>query len=100
MIRRSTAMLLSSSQRVAEICHVNDDQLVAMPYFPGLLAYLHLRSPYWEMYYLYPRDRAFQESEIQHMESHGTRVAVVDWSAAIDGHPNMRFDAPPSSRHS
>lgn len=93
VLSRSTAMLLDGSRQVAVACHVKDGQLVAMPYFPGLLAYLHLRSPYWEMYYLYPRDEAFQVREIQRMKSYGTKVAVVDWSAALDGRSNMRFEA-------
>jgi hypothetical protein len=92
-LNRSTVELLRSVRRVAEECHVDDGQLVAMPHFPGLLAYLHVQSPYWEMYYLYPRGAEFQQNEIAQMEKFGTKVAVVDWTAALDGRANMRFEA-------
>lgn len=92
-LEQSTAELLRSVRRVAEGCRVGDGQLVAMPHFPGLLAYLHVQSPYWEMYYLYPRGAKFQQSEIAQMEEFGTKVAVVDWTTALDGHAKMRFEA-------
>lgn len=93
VLGRGTAMLLQSTRRVAEACHVGDGQFVAMPHYPGLLAYLHVRSPYWEMYYLYPRSRAFQEKEIRLLEKNRARLAVVNASATIDGRKDMRLAA-------
>lgn len=92
-LNAGTALLLSNTRRIAEACQVGDGQLVAMPHFPGLLAYLHVRSPYWEMYYLYPRDTGFQQREINQIEKYGTKVAVIDWDAALDGRKDMRFEA-------
>ncbi len=92
-IDSTAAALLDETKLLASRCEANDGQVIAMPYFPGVFAYLHLRSPYWETYYLHKRDDAFQQSEIASLEAYATKVAVVNDKAALDGKDSLRIQA-------
>jgi hypothetical protein len=87
------AAVLREVRRLQTVCKAGDGQVVAMPYYPGLLAYLHRRSPYWEMYYLYRRSEPFQRQEIVQLQSYGTKVAIVNPNAAMDGKATLRIEA-------
>lgn len=93
VIDSRAASLLAAAYEAKNVCDIKDGQLVSMPHSPGILAYLHLRSPFWEMYYLYPRDAAFQKREIDQLESVQAKVALVDWNTAMDGRDDLRFQA-------
>jgi hypothetical protein len=87
-----SAALLDATLRLARQCRASDGQVIAMPYYPGILAVLNLRSPTWEMFYLTRRSYEFQHNEIARMEYFGTRVAIVNKKAAMDGDFQRRID--------
>ena len=45
------------------------------------------------MYYLYRRSELFQRQEIAQLESYGTKIAIVNPKAAIDGKATLRIEA-------
>lgn len=92
-LESTVADVLKESRLLADRCHVKDGQLVAMPYYPGVLAYLHVKAPYPELYYLYDRDEDFQNGAISRLESAGTKVAIVNSKAAMDGNRKYRIDS-------
>ncbi|HEY2346994.1 MAG TPA: hypothetical protein VGH80_14135 [Xanthomonadaceae bacterium] len=91
VIDAGQARVLESSRREFERCHARDGGAVAMPYYPGILAYLHASSPYWDLYYLYPRSPDFQNAEIAALKTAGTRLAIVNVSDAMDGRNDLRI---------
>jgi len=92
IVGRGQSQVLSTARREFERCRCGDGQFIAMPHYPGIFAYLHTRSPYWEMYFLYKRSEEFQLSEILVIKARQSKVAIINPSATIDGRDDLRIN--------
>ncbi|HTA65747.1 MAG TPA: hypothetical protein VK753_09590 [Xanthomonadaceae bacterium] len=92
ILDRDQARVLQLSRTAFERCGAGPGQFVAMPHYPGILAYLHAASPYWELYYLYHRTPAFQQTEISAMRAQQTKVALINRRATVDGRDDLRIE--------
>lgn len=70
-------------------CKLRDSEFMAAPHFPGLYAYLGLKSPFWEVYYLYSRSSEMQNRHIQAMDS--VKVILLIPDATIDELEHLKF---------
>ncbi|MBB6184299.1 hypothetical protein [Oleiagrimonas soli] len=57
--------------------------VLAVPYFPGLMAALHEKSPIWGIYPLFPRKPVFEEKEIARLRA-AKPAAILVSRAALD----------------
>ncbi|MFS2123606.1 hypothetical protein [Pseudomonas sp. Pseusp97] len=64
LLYRSQADFLETVRTIAAKCSLKDGEFMAAPSFPGLYAFLRLKAPFWEMYYLYERAPEFQRKHI------------------------------------
>lgn len=80
---------LNKIKKVAEKCNIQDDEFLALPYFPGFYAYLGLKAPFWEMYYLYPRPAELQSRHIEAISN--VRLILMSPEAAMDGLERLKL---------
>lgn len=73
-------------------CGPNDEGFLAAPYYPGLYALLHTKAPFWDLYYLWPRDDAFQLDQINILKQDTISLVLLNRQAAIDGLDALRID--------
>jgi hypothetical protein len=92
IIDRDQARVLELSRTAFERCGAGQGDFVAMPHYPGILAYLHAASPYWDLYYLYHRTPAFQQVEISAMQAQQTTVVLINRRATVDGRDDLRIE--------
>lgn len=64
LLYRSQADVLETVRAIAAKCSLKDGEFMAAPSFPGVYAFLGLKAPFWEMYYLYQRSPEFQRKHI------------------------------------
>ncbi|KQP17267.1 hypothetical protein [Pseudorhodoferax sp. Leaf265] len=83
------AEFLSTLDKLKRQCGLVDRQLLAMPHFPGVYAYLGLTAPFWEMYYLYARDSAFQKKHIEAIAD--VKVVVMAPEATFDNLERLKL---------
>lgn len=83
------ARLLSVVREMARDCQIKDREFLAAPHFPGLYAFLGVRAPAWETYYLHNRPAEMQEAHRQAMAS--IRLAVIAPELTIDNLDRLRF---------
>jgi hypothetical protein len=72
-------------------CGSIDGSFLEAPYYPGLYAYLQTRSPFWELYFLYPRSDAFQMKEIEALQQNNVSLVLLNREAAMDGRAALRI---------
>jgi hypothetical protein len=89
LINSSQSSVLAEVRRIAKKCQISDKEFLALPHFPGIYAYLGLKAPFWEMYYLYPRSPEFQLRHIEAMAS--VRLILVSPDATIDGLEGLKL---------
>lgn len=64
--------------------------LVVTPFWPGAYALLNRKSPMWEIYALFPKSPAFENTEIDRIKaSNPSTVIILD--IALDGREELRF---------
>ena len=68
----------------------SNDQILIAPYFPGLYAVLQKRSPFWEIYFLFPRPLKEQEAMVRDLESKRVNWALV-CNHYMDNRPDLDF---------
>lgn len=88
-IERYQARLLGEVRRLAQGCNTRDGQFLAAPHFPGLYAFLGVKAPAWETYYLHNRSPAMQAKHLQAMPA--IRLAIIATESTIDDLDRLRF---------
>ncbi|PRC93559.1 hypothetical protein [Solimicrobium silvestre] len=68
----------------------NNESFIAAPFWPGAYALLDRKSPMWEIYALFPRSQAFEQTEIERIKKTNPRFAIV-LDIPLDGHNELRF---------
>lgn len=63
---------------------------IATPFWPGAYALLERRSPMWEIYALFPRSKAFEQSEIDRIKKAEPQFSFV-LDLPLDGRDELRF---------
>ncbi|MFT5698323.1 MAG: hypothetical protein ACI8ZB_001178 [Desulforhopalus sp.] len=89
VIRKSQSTLLDQVKKIAEHCEISDGQFLAAPHFPGIYAYLGLKAPFWEMYYLYQRSPEFQKKHVDAISD--VRLILLAAGATVDGLERLRL---------
>ena len=92
ILDRDETRVLALSRTEFESCSAGPGQFVAMPMYPGILAYLHTASPHWELFYLYHRAPVFQQAEISAMQAEQTKVVLINRQATVDGRDDLRIE--------
>ena len=89
-ISRDSATLIDSARTIDQSLLNRNDQILIVPYYPGLYAVLQRRSPLWEIYFLLPRPITEQEKMVRDLESR-----QVNWALAchhyVDERPELAF---------
>ncbi|MGF6113665.1 hypothetical protein [Pseudomonas frederiksbergensis] len=89
ILEKSQTSILREVKRIADKCNIRDGEFLALPYFPGLYAFLGLKAPFWEMYYLYPRPAEFQQRHIKAISS--VRLILMSPELAMDGLEKLKL---------
>lgn len=89
LINSSQANILSEVRRITKKCEVTDNEFLALPQFPGIYAYLGLKAPFWEMYYLYQRSSEFQLRHIKAISK--VKVILISPDATVDGLEKLKL---------
>lgn len=88
-IRTYQANVLKEVDRVVEKCNVSNNEFLALPHFPGIYAYLGIKAPFWEMYYLHPRSVDFQ---LRHIEAiANVKAILIAPDATVDGLERLKL---------
>jgi hypothetical protein len=85
LIDKQTASIMETARQATAQCGLRDDAFLEAPHYPGLYAYLHVRSPIWELYFLYQRPASFEISEIGELEKRRPSVVLLNENATVDG---------------
>lgn len=85
------AEIMRASASLVEQCGRHDGALLAAPYYPGLYAYLGIRAPFWDTYYLWPRSQEVQAQHIQALIAQRTSVVLLNREASLDGRDWLRI---------
>jgi hypothetical protein len=72
-------------------CGAGDGGFLEAPFYPGLYAFLNTRAPFWETYYFWPRDDAFQEKHIQALIHNRTALVLINRDAIFDKQDWLRI---------
>lgn len=89
-IDQPLAVDLASFDKVVDRYAPNGRTFLVAPYWPGAYALFGRRSPMWDIYPLVPRDRAFQEREIERIEKASPGFALL-FDFPNDGRDDLRF---------
>lgn len=68
----------------------NDKTFIATPFWPGAYALLERKSPTWEIYAVFPRDKSFEEKEIERIKTSRPGFAFI-FDLPLDGRDELRF---------
>jgi hypothetical protein len=88
----SQAQAMRVAKTVFQSCGCADGNFLALPYYPGMYAFLKTRAPFWEVYYLFPRNEEFQARHIEAIVKNGTSLVLINPRAAVDGLDRLRID--------
>lgn len=83
MVDKGAARMLAEAAQV-------DGLVLALPYYPGLLAALNEKSPIWEIYPLFPRQSSFELAEIARLSSSPITSIMIS-TAPLDGRKNLAY---------
>lgn len=89
LLEKPQTTILREVKRIADKCNIRDGEFLALPYFPGVYAFLGLKAPFWEMYYLYPRPVEFQRRHIKAISN--VRLILISPEAAMDGLEKLKL---------
>lgn len=89
LVEKNQADLLMAVERAMDVCDVGPNEFLAAPHFPGVYAYLNAKAPFWEMYYLYPRSKKFQEAHLEAIAN--TRLMLLAPEATVDGLERLKL---------
>lgn len=90
MVDQATAADIALLRHLAAEYAPHGEEFIAAPYWPGAYALLERRSPMWEIYALFHRDRSFEMRELERIKASKPRFAVI-LDYALDGRQELRF---------
>ena len=64
--------------------------VLSIPVWPGVYALLHTKSPVYEIYPLFPRNRVFQLQEMARLEKANPALVLFN-DVAVDGRDDLRY---------
>lgn len=85
------AAVMRTVEEAFRNCGAHDGAFLEAPYYPGLYAYLNTRAPFRELYYLYPRDEAFQQKHIEAVQQNRVSLVLLNREAAVDGLEKLKI---------
>ena len=89
LINSVQANVLTEVKKITQKCSVSDNEFLALPHFPGVYAYLGLKAPFWEMYYLYKRSADFQQRHIKAISR--VKVILISPNATVDNIEKLKL---------
>lgn len=90
-VAASEADVLRAVQSAFMGCGSGDGSFLAMPYYPGLYAFLNTRAPFWELYYFYRPSDEFERAHIDALTKNATALVLLNQEAAIDGVDSLKI---------
>jgi hypothetical protein len=72
-------------------CGAVEGSFLAMPYYPGLYAFLNTRAPFWELFYFYRPSDEFERAHIEALEKNATALVLLNQDATIDGTDTLKI---------
>ena len=90
-VPESQAQIMRATKAAVLQCGWHDGALLAAPYYPGLYAYLGIRAPFWDTYYLWPRSPEVQDRHLQALILNRTAVVLLNRAASFDGREWLRI---------
>jgi hypothetical protein len=88
----SQAKVMRAARAAFQSCRCADGNFLAVPHYPGMYAFLKTRAPFWEVYYLFPRNDEFQARHIEAIIKNGTSLVLINPGASVDGSDRLRID--------
>ena len=85
-----TANDVALFRKLAEQYAPDGQSFIATPLWPGAYSLLERKAPMWEIYALFPRSHAFEQSEIKRIKSAKPGFALV-FDLPIDGHDELHY---------
>jgi hypothetical protein len=92
-VPRAQAEIMRTVESAFKDCQAGDGGFFTAPYYPGLYAFLNVRSPVWDTYFLWPRSERVQESEIEALERNRTALVLLNREFAINGRESLKLSA-------
>jgi hypothetical protein len=89
-IRQAT--VLRTVETAFRNCGAVNGSFLQAPYYPGIYGYLNTRAPFWELYYVYPRDEAFQQKHIEALQRNKVSLVLLNREAAMDGLEQLKIE--------
>ena len=94
-VDRETANSLTLLNKLGEQFSPDGQTFIATPFWPGAYAALGRKSPVWEIYALFPRSNAFQQTEIERIKTANPGfVVVLDFTVGGDEGTRFSFTHP------
>ena len=91
VIDAAQAGLIDGVEKVVRACEAGKEQVVTMPYYPGMLPAVNRSSPLWDLYYLYPRSTEFQNKQVARLDEAGVKVVLINTEAAVDQREDLKI---------
>lgn len=89
IVKREQREVIDAVRAAAQRCGLHPGSVIVAPHYAGIYPVLDTRAPFWELYYLYPRDRAFQLQHIDALVRDHTQLALLNLSATVDGRSSL-----------
>jgi hypothetical protein len=87
----SQAQVMRAVRAAFQSCGCADGSFLAVPHYPGMYAFLKTRAPFWEVFYLFPRNDDFQARHIEAIIRNGTSLVLINPRATVDGLDRLRI---------
>jgi hypothetical protein len=90
-VTASQAEILHAVAAAFEVCGRGDGRFLAAPHYAGIYAFLNTQAPFWEIFYLYPRNEDFQARHIDALITHKTSLVLINPGATVDGLDRLKI---------
>jgi len=92
LIPADEALVMNTAKRVFQNQHVKDGGFLEAPFYPGIYAFLGTKAPFWDTYYLWPRNDEVQQRHINALVTNGTSVVLLNRDASFDKQDWLKID--------
>jgi len=90
-VTASQKQLLTKLQPEVALSVKPGESFAAAPLFPFAYAFMHARSPWWDIYHLFTRDSAWQQRMIQALSDQHVSLIMLSTDVAVDGREELKF---------